>query len=269
MKKIKLSGILDFIFGTSFVFLICFIWARYFLHNQTLSILLCAVVTFCIVGLFYFVRRKKVLKNLVGKTDLEEAHNIATHFLLCTKPETIKEFYNILSKTNIVKIKGDMLLTEKVAIRPLYNSTEITDKDVLDSFAKIKNTSIEKLIICCQSANAKAREIANIISDKKIVIYTEYDAYKNIFKPVGFKVESPKKPEKLKTKQRFLKYGQIALNKTRTKSYLMVSVILLFSSFVLRYNVYYLIVSTITVCLALYSHFNTKFNTKNTEQIIY
>ena len=49
---------------------------------------------------------------------------------------------------------------------------------------------------------------------------------------------------------------------------LTISVILLFSSFILRYNVYYLIVATITTSLSLYSHFNTKFNAKNIEDII-
>ena len=267
MKTLKLSGILDFVFGTSFVFLICFVWSRYFLHNQLLSIFLCGIVTFCIVGLYYLLRRKKLAKIQVSKNELMDAHNIATHFLLCTKQEILQSFNNILSVNHKVKIKSDLLLTDNVAIRPLYYSSEISDKDVLDSYAKIKNTNIEKIIICCLSATAKAKEIASIIKTKKIIILTEYDAYRNIFKPANFKVESPKKQEKIKLKQKFLKYGQIALNKTRTKSYLMVSIILLFSSFILRYNFYYLIVATITTCLALYSHFNTTFNTKNTEQL--
>lgn len=267
MKSNKLSLVLDLIFGTSFVFLICFIWARYFLHNLSLAILFSGIITFCVVGIFYFVKSKKSEKQKVSKTDLAKAHDISTYFLLCTKQETLKEFEKILSKNHDVKIKSDMLIFDKVAIRPLYLSTEITDKDVLDSFSKIKNISIQKVIICCLSASAKAREIANIIKDKTITIFTEYDAYKNIFKPANFSVEMPK-PPKLKARQRFLKYGQIAFNKSRTKSYFLVAVIMLFSSFIMRYNIYYLVFATITTILALYSHFNTKFNTKNTEQVV-
>lgn len=266
---LKLSGIIDFIFGTTFVFATCFLWTRYFLHNFVLSILLSAIISFCVVLLYILLRRKKTEKALVAKSELAAAHDISTFFLLSTKPETIKAFETIVSQKHSVKTKGNLVIADKVALCPIYTRTEITDKDVLDSFAKIKNTNIEKIIICCQNASAKAKDIANIITTKQIVIYNEFDAYKYIFKPANFKVEPQLKQKKTSAKQRLLKCAQMAFNKSRTKSYLMVSFILLLSSFVLRYNLYYLIVATTTTALALYSHFNTKFNTSKTEQVMF
>lgn len=197
---------------------------------------------------------------------MKMAQNISKYFLLCTKQEVAKEFCKLLSKTAETKIKSDYLITNKVAIRPLYNTTQITDKDVLESFAKIKNSSLQKLIICCQSCTEKARDVAGIIKTKQVQILTEYDAYKQVFEPAGFVVELPKdKP--LKFKEKLKKQSFVAFNKKRTKSYLLVAITMLFGSFVLRYNVYYLIFATISTLLALYSHFNTKFNTKDDAKI--
>jgi hypothetical protein len=361
MKTTKLGLIFDFIFGTLFVFVVVFVWARYFLHNMVLSLLLSAVITFCVCGLYYFVSKKKKQEILMSKTELKLAHDISTYFLLCTKAETTKEFVKMLSgncktdalnkhlktknksleidtskkpskfqnnnlslenanktlkeQNNALKIadkeqsitengtlkivdkeplkaqnktfkitakeplkvqnnkpsietKSDMILINNVAIRPIYTTTEITDKDVLESYAKIKNTSTKKLILCCQSYSPKASEIASVITEKNIVIFSEYDAYKNIFKPCEF--VAPTLFEQSKEKKNKLKnYLKIAFNKKRTKSYLSVSVILLFSSFILRYNIYYLVFATITTAFALYSHFNTKFNETEKENLYF
>lgn len=269
MKTFKLSSIMDFILGAVFVFLSCFVWARYFFHNLYLSLLLCSVVTFCIISLYYLIRRKKKEKLNLQKTELQAARDISTYFLLSTKQETINTFFKILSKNYSAKLKNGLILIDNYAVRPIYSSSEITDKDILESYSKIKNSNVEKIIICCLSASAKAKDIANIINSKKIEIYSEFNTYTKIFKPANFTVELPKKPkEQLKAKQRFLKYAQVALVKERTKSYFFVSIVLLFSSFVLRYNIYYLIFSTLTTILALYSRFNTKFNTTKKEQLL-
>lgn len=259
--KTKLSIVLDFVFGTVFVFLICMLWARFFIHNLFVCILICAIITFCVVALYILISKKNTKKITESKKELSVASDISTYFLLCTKQETLKEFHNILSNFGSVKSKGDVLLTNDVAIRPLYYSTEITDKDVLESFAKIKNTSIKKIVLCCKSSNPKAKEIAEIIKEKQIIILTEFDAYKKIYEPANFVVKLPSNPkEKSTIKERIKNYSQFALNKQRTKNYLFVSVALLIGSFILRYNIYYLIFATLTTALALYSHFNKKFN---------
>lgn len=267
MKKSKLSLLFDFLFGVSAVFLVVFVWTRYFLHDFWLTIVLSVIISFCVCSLYYFVGRKKRKKLEISKSEVKKISDISTYFLLSTKTETLKTFLNFLPKEKNPKIKSDMILCEKTALRPLYHSTEITDKDVIESYAKIKNTAFEKLIICCKSASAKAKEIAGLISSKEILILTEVDAYKKIYLPVDF--NPPIIEVSPKNKQNNLKnLASVAFNKKRTKDYFIVSVILFFSSFILRYNIYYLIWSTVTCSFALYSYFNKRFNKPETSNSI-
>ncbi|HBB44709.1 MAG TPA: hypothetical protein DCZ34_01100, partial [Clostridiales bacterium] len=259
MKKTRLSKIFDFLFGTSFVFLMCFVWMRFFLHNFVLTILLSFVISFCVCGLYYFLSKQKAEKQQLSETELEKAHNISMHFLLSTKKETISELEKLLSKKYDVTAKSDHLIVNDTMLKPIYTSQTISDKDVLESFAKIKNTSLKKLIICCENASSIAMKIASLIKEKEVVVLDEYLAYKNIFLPLGFNPPKVEIEEKKKDKK-FDVFLQNAFNKKRTKNYLLVAVFLLFGSFLLRYNLYYIIFSSIATLCALYSHFNTRFN---------
>ena len=259
MKKTRLSKIFDFLFGTSFVFLMCFVWMRFFLHNFVLTILLSFVISFCVCGLYYFLSKQKAEKQQLSETELEKAHNISMHFLLSTKKETISELEKLLSKKYDVTAKSDHLIVNDTMLKPIYTSQTISDKDVLESFAKIKNTSLKKLIICCENASPVAMKIASLIKEKEVVVLDEYLAYKNIFLPLGFNPPKVEIEEKKKDKK-FDVFLQNAFNKKRTKNYLLVAMFLLFGSFLLRYNLYYIIFSSIATLCALYSHFNTRFN---------
>lgn len=259
MKKTRLSKIFDFIFGTSFVFLMCFVWVRFFLHNFALTILLSATISFFVCGLYYFLSKQKTEKQQLSETELEKAHNISIHFLLSTKKETISELEKLFSKKYDVTAKSDHLIVNNTMFRPIYTSETISDKDILESFAKIKNTNLKKLIICCKNASPIAIKIAGLIKEKEIVIFDEYWAYKNIFLPLEFNPPKVEIEEKKKDKN-LDAFLQNAFNKKRTKNYLLVAVFLLFGSFLLRYNLYYIIFSSIATLFALYSHFNTRFN---------
>lgn len=259
MKKTRLSKIFDFLFGTSFVFLMCFVWVRFFLHNFALTILLSAIISFCVCGLYYFLTKQKTEKQQLSETELEKAHNISMHFLFSTKKEIISELEKLLSKKYDVTAKSDHLIVNDTMLKPIYTSETISDKDVLESFSKIKNTNLKKLIICCENASPVAMKISSLIKEKEIVVLDEYLAYKNIFLPLGFNPPKVEIEEKKKDKKIDV-FLQNAFNKKHTKNYLLVAVFLLFGSFLLRYNLYYIIFSSIATLCALYSHFNTRFN---------
>ena len=265
MKVLKLSKILDFLFWYSILFFIFFVWTRYFLHDIFATILISATLTFLVAILYQFFNKKKMKKENLTKQDEKNADAITTGFLLSTKQEILKTFFEKLDKKYNTKIKSDYLLVNDKVLKPIYTTQTITDKDVMDIFLKIKDTSIKKLIITCKKADESCYLFAKLISNKEIIILESQQAYQNIFKPLAFDV-----PEILtkSTKKTFQHYLSFALNKQRTKNYLVVSLFMLFASFVLRYNIYYLIFSSITGALALYSHFNIRFNKKESVEYI-
>ena len=151
------------------------------------------------------------------------------------------------------------MVNDKV-LKPIYTSQTITDKEILETYLKVKDTPAKTIIITCKQANETCYDFAKMIANKKIIILTEIDAYENIFKPLQFEVHNIEMEQK--QKKSFQQFLEFSLNKARTKNYVLVSIFMLFASFVLRYNVYYLIFSSLTGLLALYSHFNLRYNKK-------
>ena len=209
--------------------------------------------------IYHFFSKKKSNKESLTKIDEKNAEAITTGFLLSTKQEILKIFFEKLDKKYNTKIKSDYLLVNDKVLKPIYSTQTITDKDVMDIFLKIKDTSVKKLIITCQKADESCYLFSKLVTNKEIIILDSKSAYQNIFKPLNFNIPEINIKKNNKTLQYYLSF---ALNKQRTKNYLIVSIFMLVASFVLRYNIYYLVFSSITGALALYSNFNTKFNTK-------
>ena len=259
MRRISLRNILDFMFGASFVFLVALIWCRLFSHNNILNVILASAISLIICTIIYLFRQKKYKKIEYNKFEQATIKSISNQFLLSTKQEVIKSFYNLLSIKYDVKIKSDFLFVNNNILRPIYSLRFITDKEVLETYKKLKNLSAEKVIIVCKNYTQEAKEISATIKDTKMILLNEVEAYENIFKPLNFVPQKIEQPEKKRFKK-LNEYLQIAFNKKLTKNYVLVSVFMIFGSFVLRYNIYYLLFASLTAIFALYSYFNKRFN---------
>ena len=261
MKKLYLGKIFDFVLWGSFLFFVSFVWARYFFKNFWTAVLASIFITSFAMIVFRLINRKKLEKQKIELIKQKNASAISTDLLLKTKQEILKIFFEKLSVKYDVKIKSDFLIVNSSVVRPIYVCKKITDKDIIESYKKARTVNAKKLIIVCKEADETATEIIKMINSFEIVLLTEIDAYKNIFEPLKFEI--PKIEEVKKEQKKFSEYLSFALNKSRTKNYVLVSIFMLFSSFVLRYNIYYLLFASVTAFLAIYSHFNTKFNKKS------
>lgn len=266
MKVLKISKLFDFLFGVSFLFLISFVWIRYFFENIWLTLFLSSLLTFLIVSIFHASQKYFLNKKNLTEKDIINASNISTNFLLLKKAETLKIFEKKLNVKYSVKTKSDFLIVNKNILRPVYSASIITSKEVLETYTKTKEENFEKMIIVCKKATDEAKETTRLFADIKCLILEEFEAYENIFKPLNFEVPTVKKIKK--EKRKFSDYLSLALNKQRTKNYLMISVFMLFSSFVLRYNIYYIVFASITTLLGLYSYFNKRFNQRQNDSLI-
>lgn len=260
MKVLRISKLFDFLFGVSFLFLISFVWIRYFFENIWLTLFLSSLLTFLIVSIFHISQKYFLTKKNMTEKDIKNASDIATNFLLLKKTETLKIFEKKLAAKYNIKQKSDFLIVNKNILRPIYSASIITSKDVLETYTKTKDENFDKLIIVCKKASIDAKEILPLFSNIKCIVLEEFEAYENIFKPLNFEIPTIKKTKK--EKKKITDYLSLALNKQRTKNYLMISVFMLFSSFVLRYNIYYIVFASITTLLGLYSYFNKRFNSK-------
>ena len=265
MKVFKTSYIFDFVLGTSVLFFIIFVWTRYFLHDFWLTIIISAGLTFLTASVYQIVTAKKNKRKSISKQELNNAESISTGFLLSPKQEILKHFFDKLNAKYNTKIKSDFLLVNDKVLKPIYNTQIITDKEVVECYLKTKDLNVKKIIITCKKADESCYAVQKLITDKEIIILNEYEAYENIFKPLQFEIPNFKI---IKTKKNLSYYLNFALNKSKSKNYFFVSIFLLFASFVLRYNLYYIAFASITGMLGLYSYFNTKFNKTDDKKYI-
>lgn len=266
MRTTYLSKILDFVFGNLLVFLIAYVWTRFFWTDQRINFLISFFVMILVCLLYNYFSEKKAKKTKTNKEQIQNANNISTSFLLSAKQDVLKTFAKNLNKKYQAKLEKSMIFVNGNILLPIFEVQEITDKEVLNAYLKTKSLTCKKLILVGHKISQSATDIANLITDKKIVLLDAMSAYKSIYQPLGFDV--PKVQITAKKTKNVKQYLNTAFSKKNTKNYFMVSAYLLFGSFVLRYNIYYLIFASITTIFALYSHFNKKFNAEQNEKLI-
>lgn len=258
----KFGKMIDFVFGNLLVFLIAFVWTRFFWTDNRINFCVSLVVMILVCLTYNFIFEKKSKKIELSAKQEQNANAIVNGFLLSEQRNVLEIFaQNFAKKYPVTKQNGFLIVNGNIFL-PFFDKLEICDKDVLYAFYLSKKFDCKKVVIACNALNKSAIEAENLVG-KKIVILDKASAYKNIFLPLGFDV--PKIEEQTKRKNINEVFAK-AFNKGQTKNYLIVALFLLFSGFVMRYNVYYLIFASINGVFALYSHYNKKYNTSQSMQ---
>ena len=255
------------IFRLFIIFLISLIWCRYFIKNFTISIILTILLTILIDIILTFIFYTKNKKINLKNSEINKAQNYCNKFIFSEKSYTINFFYNLFAKkfkttktTKYIIIENN---NSKCVIYPIFKLEDLSTEDLVNAYNTTKKHNPQKLILCVNKANSNVINIANML-DVKTIILDKFQTYQSIYKEFDtYPEEYLIKTEKTTIKS-LLEYG---LNKKRTKGYLLASLILLFSSMIVKYNLYYLIVSSILLVLALFSFINPKYNKKLKENI--
>lgn len=258
----------------SIIFLICLIWIRYFIDDLWLSILYTALLTISIEFILHFLL---VRKNSKKKLKLEEeklAEQISTTFIFSQK-NAINYFYK-LSKINYKakKYTKYILITSKneennnkTILFPIYSYSPILPQTLIDTLDKIKTQNAEKLIICGYKIDNSTYKLAQKIKEIKIILLNSKDCFLKLIKKYNYFPENLKNLN-LQEKLKFKEFLKLSLSRKNAKGYFITSLILLFSSFIVRLNIYYVIMSSILLLLALISFFLPQKNYKLEDDIL-
>lgn len=139
-------------------------------------------------------------------------------------------------------------------------------KFTTEKLKTIKVFHIKKIIIV---TNKFDTNLQNIIDNLKIqTIVLDYkQTYTLLLKEYEFYPEiTIIKPQKAKTT--FKQILKTALNKNKTKNYLLSALFIFFASFFVSYRIYYLIITTLLIILALLSRFEFSFNKTQKTKLI-
>ena len=271
MRKIVLF--LQEVSKVAICFFICLIWTRYFFCQKWLAFLLASIFTALIFLTIWIYKKKKNTKTTLKIKEKQQAEDM---FVSLSQQEKPMDFFFLLAKKkhpNTKKLTHYIVInhTEEKVKTILYFDSCLQGFDVDKLFEIKKRVSKErasKIVVCCREIKDHSDFIYAEKFVQKWLFLDQYQTYQDLYKLYDcfpeITISSTLTSKKLGAKQLFAN----SFNKKRTKGYLLSGFILMFSAMVVRFSLYYCIMSSLLFVFAIVSQFNGKFNQKQTHQIL-
>ncbi len=266
----KLLYIFQIILKFSLIFLISFIWLRFLLKPLWLSLVLSIALTIVLELIFHLFAKKTKIKNDLKISEKENADNM---FLSLLTNENYLDFFAELVKSrhkNIVKKKDYIIINHldntKVVLFPYIKLQNFSLNDIITLTNALKKEYVNKLVILCNDYDKNVTPFFRNF-DYQITILDRYECYRDLYKEYDFFPEITMKYKK-EAKLNFKDLLAYSFNRSRTKGYIFASIILFITSFFVKLNIYYCIVSTLLLLFALISFINPKYNYKSSNELI-
>lgn len=263
MDRSKVSFIFDFIFKSLLIFFITFIWLRLYIHNNNLIIILSIIITLLLSFISSFFLRKKFNKIKLTKKEQKEKQEYLNQLNFSNSNKITDFLLNFYQNEKIQKHK-DCFVIDKDEKIIVFNNFNIQNCDInflIECVKKSEKLNINKILVFASFFNKDCFSFIKNIQNFKIKLvdyenfYLNFMKKENIFPTITIKYEE-------KNRYTFKELISIAFNKKKTKGYIITGLIFLISSIFLRYNIYYIIFTTVMFIFALISYFNKPFNQK-------
>ena len=254
MSKFKFINILDLIFITIASFLLVFAWVQFFLRNLIFSLLISAIITSSMLITIKLIKSKH-LSRLQNKTRLE-ADILKFKLTIQTLPST--KFAQLIKKLIPQRLnphiqKGDIIFTSNNTSTICTYSDELNVSILLKI---IKEKLSDSLIIFCPDYSEDVKHISTSFQNKSIKL-VKLDELYPIFNQHNIQIDT----SNINLHKCKLTLKEIALNaisRDKSKGYFISGLILLFTSIIIPYRIYYVIFSTILLGLSIICRFRTK-----------
>lgn len=254
MSKFKIINLIDKLFITICVFLLCFAWINFYIKNITLTFIVSLITCFSICFLLFYFSNKKQTKIKEAKATQEEIEKTFLSFKLlpnAKKEAIISTIYQTNTKTENGFLKKDDNLYY------IENSIDLLDENkFFNIIAEARNFEFNNIYIICKESTKQLN--LNILKNKKIYIISKTELF-NLLKGNNIKLDIDNinlTPNKISLKELCL--NLFAENKA--KSYFICGLVLLFSSVILPYNFYYIIFGSMLMLFAIICKLLAKLN---------
>lgn len=270
MTTKKLSKILDTLFITIISFLISLVWLRYYFKNLTLSLILSLLITIIVTNIYIvikFRKNKKITNKKLQKQTIEDFNN---YLIFASENEKSETLLNILKKKNNVEIINDNFIisneNSKTFLHCNYSFQKISIDNIINLYKKAKQNNCNKLVIISIYFEKECYGIINKIKDIKIKLVDSNTFYNEVVIDSEFTL--PNYIEKKEINKISIKdFFNMIFTKKKAKHYFFSSIIILLSSFIVPYNIYYIIIFTILITLTILSYVYPSFNKKEKEKL--
>lgn len=264
----KVSRFFQVFFKFLLIFFVVFIWVRYFVRTLWLAALISAGVTIVIDIISKIFSKRKNSSALTKKADREKAENC---FLSLAMSSNALDFFFKLasSRHNCKKLSNCVLILHpesRILLFPKLSFSCLSPDDVAQIILSTKSHNPTKIVIVCHSFSKEAASFAKNF-DFEILLLDEYDAYQKLYKNYEIFPEikfSYKKDKRLAFKD----LAMFSLNRSRAKGYFFSALILILSSLFVRASLYYAIVASVLVLLALVSLYDPFSKNKTKSELL-
>lgn len=256
MSRFKFINIFDSVFLGFVIFFIIFAWVQFFVKQIFLSFFISIILALSAIFILRWLNLKKTNRlnswkeNQANLTKFKLAIQTFSSAKLSTLIKRLipSKYETKTTKGDVVFIKNDLKHTFTS-----YYSGELTELKLL-KLIKTKNTDV--LIILCSSFSKDAKLICTAFTGKQIELITLEQLYElfdknNIWIDTSHIVLSPAK----NTLKQILKN---TLSRDKSKKYFITGLILLFTSLIVPFKIYYVVFSSVLFVLCLVCRFKPR-----------
>lgn len=253
MSRFRFISIFDCLFLIFVILFITFAWVQFFVKQIFLSLFISLMLTLSVIFVLRWLRIKKVGQNKI----LQEKQSNFTKFKLAiqTLPKAqlttlIKKliparYYSKTNKGDITFIKNNLYHTITC-----YFSNELTEAKLLEL---IKSKTADVLIVLCSSFTKDAQLISTSFNNIKIELLTIEQLY-DIF--IKNNIEIDTSNINFKSSHKTIKdVLKNIVSRDKSKKYFVTGLILLFTSLIVPFKIYYIVISSILFILSLFCRF--------------
>lgn len=259
ISKLKIISSIDKIFITSVFTLFSFVWIKYFIRNNIYSFLLSLFLSMFIVSLFSLIQKNKFTKRKIKIETNKEINSYIYSFLLLKSEETLKLFYEKLKQEGAV-LHNNVIILNKTCIIPKLDVEILSINDVSKIYQSIKNSNINKIKILTIEAKEDCINFAKSIKNFDIEILTKSETFYAYIQRYAIYPEILV-AQKTSKKESFFNIIKFCFKKEKAKSYVFSGIVLLILSFFFRYNLYYVIVSSLLFLCSIICFFQKQKQT--------
>ena len=242
MSYRRAVNFVDDLFKSFIIFVIVFIWFRYFLDSLALSLVL-GVVTSLLISISLIALKKKKTDsiNLSRKQQLE-IDDMATYLLLSNKNEIL----DIFNQTIMGAISGRYIIKDSKVYYPFFES-EIFSLNDLYRVIKTLPENIELEIIAI-NFDTKVEKVSKSLKSNKITLTSKDQMYTKYLLDKKLDIKSKLSQS---TKTTFKDFLRLFVRPENSKGYLFSALYILLACLIIPQKLYYLIFASVLLVLAL------------------
>lgn len=246
----KYSRIIDYVFITIGIIILTFCWVRFYTHNATLSIILAFILGVSIGYLVYHFNTMRLHKQNLSNTTLKRIQALDFQLSFAKPSFTLEYFAQLLPTSTFSSNQNHLTLSDGTLLIPHYLSP-VNDLSIRNILSTHNNAT--SIIIVSQQFDKNTITLCNSIQNIHIKLLTTSQFLDKICNNPDFEI--PKIIDTSKPKLTFRQIMLGILDRKKSKTYLILGLLLLFYSFFIPLKIYYLIFGSILILLCIFSRF--------------